>query len=531
MSTVANVIRRGHYADSVALMRVSRGVAALTGVEAASLMIGTPSNKSLLRESGLLAKAGEGARPDDLVIAVRAKSAAAASAALEEAGRLLEARPSRATDGFPRARGFAAAAAALPEANLALISVPGAFAAAEARRALESGLHVMMFSDNVPLADEVALKRLALSKGLLMMGPDCGTSIIGGAPLAFANAVPRGDIGILSASGTGLQEVSSLLARAGRGVSQAIGVGGRDLKDEVGGLMSLAALDALEADPATRHIVIISKPPSAKVAAKLLGRLGRSRKPATVCLLGARGAKLPRNARFAPTLLAAAEQAAGRRLRAPRTAAVAPSKGWIRGLFCGGTLCAEAQLVLQEAGLEVRSNAPVPGAKASGGKAAGHVLLDLGDDEHTQGRPHPMIDPELRNQMLGEALADPRVGVVLLDVVIGYGAHADPAGLIAEEMRRARRSRAVVIASVTGTEDDPQAYSRQAACLRKAGALVAGSNAEAAALSAASLAPTHATRSAHRAGSRRPSATTPSAAAPKSRRGASRPGKALNPGG
>ncbi len=500
MSAVLNLVRRGYYADSVALMRVSRGVAALAGVEAASLMIGSSSNLALLRESQLLAADGASAKPDDLVIAVRAKSAAAARAALVEAGRLLEARPARAEGGFPRSRGFAAAAAALPEANLALISVPGAFATAEARRALESGLHVMMFSDNVPVADEVALKRLALAKGLLMMGPDCGTSIIGGAPLAFANAVPRGDVGIISASGTGLQEVSSLLARAGRGVSQAIGVGGRDLKDAVGGLMSLAALDALDADPATRHIVIISKPPSAKVATKLLARVGRSRKPVTVCLLGARGAKLPRNAGFAPTLLAAAERAAGKRIRAVRNTPMASRKGWIRGLFCGGTLCAEAQLVLQEAGLEVGSNAPVPGARESGGNAPGHVLLDLGDDKYTQGRPHPMIDPELRNQMLAEALADPRIGVVLLDVVIGYGAHADPAGLVAAEMRRARRSGVLVVASVTGTEDDPQVYRRQVASLREAGLLVAGSNAEAAEAAAASLAPTSATRSARRAG-------------------------------
>lgn len=526
MSAVLNSVRRGYYADSVALMRVSRSVAALAGVEAASLMIGTPSNKALLRESGLLAKAGEGAQPDDLVIAVRAGTAAAAKAAVEEAGRLLEARPAqRGGDGFPRSRGFAAASAALPKANLALISVPGAFAAAEARRALESGLHVMMFSDNVPVADEVALKRLALAKGLLMMGPDCGTSIIGGAPLAFANAVPRGDVGIVSASGTGLQEVSSLLSRAGRGVSQGIGVGGRDLTDEVGGLMSLAALDALDADPATRHIVIISKPPSARVAKKLLARVARSRKPVTVCLLGAHGAKLPRNAEFAPTLLAAAERAAGKRIRGATHRPRAGRKGWIRGLFCGGTLCAEAQLVLQEAGLEVRSNAPVPGARESKGKATGHVLLDLGDDEYTQGRPHPMIAPDLRNQMLGTALADPRVGVILLDVVIGYGAHADPAGLIAAEIRRARRSGALVIASVTGTDGDPQGYGRQVASLREAGVLVAGSNAEAAAAATASLASTSATRSARRAGSRRLSGTTRSAAAPKDRRAASRPRK------
>jgi FdrA protein len=520
LSAVLNRVRRGYYADSVALMRVSRAVSALAGVAAASLMIGTPSNKALLHQSGLLAKEGEGARADDLVIAIRARTPSIAAAALEEAGRLLESRPAQVGGGYPRARGLVSALSALPEANLALISVPGALAAVEARRALEAGLHVMLFSDNVPLAEELALKRLALKKGLLMMGPDCGTSIIGGEPLAFANAVPRGDIGLISASGTGLQEVSSLLARAGRGVSQAIGVGGRDLSDAVGGLMSLAALDALDEDSATRHIVIISKPPSAKVVAKLLDRVGRSRKPFTLCLLGAQGMKLPRNAAFAATLLAAAEHAAGRRIARKGKVAAPARKGWIRGLYCGGTLCAEAQLVLRAAGFELGSNAPVPGVNKSSDRAAGHLILDLGADEYTQGRPHPMIDPELRSGLIAEALADIRVAVVLLDVVIGYGAHADPAGLIAGVLEGTKRRRALVIASVTGTEADPQGCARQVARLEAAGVLVAGSNAE-----AASLAATSATRTARRAGSRRPSGTRRSAGARPGRSGASRRGR------
>ncbi len=512
-------MRRGHYADSVALMRVSRALSALAGVASASLLIGTPSNKALLRESGLLAAEGEEARPDDLLIAIRASSAAAAAAAMTEAERMLEQRPGGTGGRLPRSRAFASALASLPQPNLALISVPGAFAAAEARRALEAGLHVMMFSDNVALADEVALKQLAIGKGLLMMGPDCGTAIVGGEPLAFANAVPRGGIGLVSASGTGLQEVSSLIARAGGGVSQAIGVGGRDLSDEVGGLMSLAALDALDADAATRHIVVISKPPSARVAKKLLARVGRSRKPFTICLLGARGARLPRNAAFAPTLLAAAEHATGKRIASKEKSAAAARKGWVRGLFCGGTLCAEAQLVLLEAGFAVGSNAPVPDARRSAGRAAGHLLLDLGADEYTQGRPHPMIDPEARNALLAEALADPRVAVVLLDVVIGYGAHGDPAGLVAGVMERAKHRRALVIASVTGTEADPQGYARQAARLRQAGVLVCGSNAEAASLAASAI------RSSRRAGSRARSGTRRSAGARRDRSAASRRGK------
>lgn len=503
MSVLANRVRRGFYADSVALMRTSRSVEAFPGVEQASLMIGTPSNKALLKDAGMLAAEGKAAQATDLVIAVRARDAAAARDALAEAERLLDSRPAAAQPGLARARGLGSALAALPGANLALISVPGEFAALEARRALERGLHVMMFSDNVPLAEEVALKRLAVDKGLLMMGPDCGTSLIAGTPLAFANAVPRGDIGIVAASGTGLQEVSSLIARAGRGVSHAIGVGGRDLSEDVGGIMTLAAIDALEADPGTRHLVIISKPPAAAVARRVLARVARSPKRFTLCLLGASSAKLPPNARFAPTLLAAAESAAGRRIAGKLLAAPARRKGWVRGLFCGGTLCAEAQLVLLRQGLAVRSNAPVPGAREASGLAErAHVLLDLGDDEYTRGRPHPMIDPGLRNELVVKALRDPQTALVLLDVVIGYGAHSDPAGLIEQALAQAGPRRPPVIASVTGTEGDPQGYTRQVAGLERAGVRVAPSNAHAAQLAARALSVPSAPRKPRRAASR-----------------------------
>jgi FdrA protein len=503
LSVLINRVRRGYYADSVALMRAARALAALPGVAQASLMIGTPANKALLGDAHMLAGEGEDAQASDLVIAVRSGTDAAAQAALAEAERLLDARPAALPAGLARASGLDAAMAALPGANLALISVPGDYACAEARRALERGLHAMVFSDNVPLEEEVALKRLAVDRGLLLMGPDCGTALIAGTPLAFANAVPRGDVGIVAASGTGLQEVSCLLARAGRGVSHAIGVGGRDLKEEVGGLMTLAAIDALDADPGTRHVVLISKPPAASVAARVLERVARSRKPFTLCLLGARGAKLPANARFAPTLLAAAQSATGKRIAAARIAAPPRRRGWLRGFFCGGTLCAEAQLVLQGEGLEVRSNAPVPGALAARGAAcAAHTLLDLGDDEYTRGRPHPMIDPALRGELLAKALRDRATAAVLLDVVIGHGAHHDPAGLIALSLAKAAKDRPAVIASVTGTEADPQGYGRQVATLRAAGVLVAPSNAQAARLAAKALISPSAPRKPRRAASR-----------------------------
>jgi FdrA protein len=448
-----NRVERGRYLDSVALMRVSRKLEARPGVEAAALMIGSPSNKTLLREAGLLSAEGEQAGANDLLIAVRGPGAAQA---LESALELLSQREQSASSGLVRARSLRGGLELLPEANLALISIPGEFAAFEARRALERGLHVLLFSDNVSLDDEVALKRLAASKGLLLMGPDCGTAIIGGTPLAFANALPRGNIGLVSASGTGLQEVSCLIARMGGGVSHGIGVGGRDLDARVGGLATLAAIDALEKDPSTERIVLISKPPAAEVARTVLQRMKQCAKPSVVCFLGLDEPGI------APTLRDAAEQAAGLHLLNERIS-FEKKRGAVRGLYCGGTLCAEAELIFRRQGL------------------AGHQFIDLGADEFTRGRPHPMIEPEIRNDHVKRALADPGVAVVLVDVVLGYGAHENPAGVLLQNDLR----RKTVVASVTGTEQDPQVWSRQVALLREAGVLVAPSNAHAAELAAA----------------------------------------------
>ena len=449
---LANRVERGRYLDSVALMRVSRRLEALAGVEAAALMIGSPSNKALLREAGLLAAEGEQATANDLVIAVRGS---AARKALESAIGLLSEVSERKPEGIPHARSLAGGIGLLPQANLALISIPGEFAAYEARRALERGLHVLLFSDNVSLNDEAALKRLAADKGLLLMGPDCGTALIAGTPLAFANAVPRGGVGIVSASGTGLQEVSSLIARMGGGISHGIGVGGRDLDARVGGLGTLAAIEALDRDPATEKLVLISKPPAAEVARRVLERLKRSAKPSVVCFLGLDEAGI------APTLYEAAERVMGSRLE-EKLPSQEKRAGTVRGLYCGGTLCAEAELIFRRRGL------------------TGHQFIDLGGDQYTRGRPHPMIEPEIRNDHITRALADPAVGTVLVDVVLGYGAHPNPAAvLLMNDV-----SRKTVIASVTGTEQDPQVRSRQVALLREAGVLVAPSNAHAAKLAA-----------------------------------------------
>jgi FdrA protein len=429
----------GRYFDSVTLMAVSAKLRGLPGVERAAVMMGTPMNVGQLSEAGF--GLPEGLTATDVVVAVAGVSEEATERALGEAQRLLDGPAGGLVNGGGRGvgAGRAVSGGRAPEtafqADLAMISVPGEYAAREARLALERGQDVMLFSNNVSLADEVRLKRLALERGRLLMGPDCGTAILDGAGLGFANAVRPGSIGIVAASGTGAQELSCLIDRLGGGVSQLFGVGGRDLSDAVGGLMTLAAIERLQADPATEQIVVVSKPPGHSVAERTAAALeAPGGKPYVLCLLD----------RF--SLDEAAEAAVGRKLGAmppvlPRV------EGRALGLFSGGTLCSQARLVLGD----------------------GAELIDLGDDRYTRGRPHPMIDPSYR----AELLAKTEAGLVLLDVVLGYGAHPDMAGALAPAIRGAVDRGCVVVASVTGTEADPQVRSGQVAILKEAGAVVA----------------------------------------------------------
>lgn len=485
--------RAGFYLDSVALMRISQAVQDIAGVSAASLMMGSPSNKELLRDAGLLDADAEAAGPNDLVIAVRADDGDALRVAFETAEAALRGPAAGGRDeaGW-NPRSLETGLRALPGANLAIVSVPGDFAAREARRALERGLNVMLFSDNVAVEEEIALKTLARERGLLMMGPDCGTAIVAGAPIGFANAVPRGDIGLIAASGTGLQEVACLIARAGGGISHGIGVGGRDLGAAVGGATTLSAIDALDRDEATRRVVLISKPPDPETARRIADRISASPKRFTLCCVGMEPMDLPGNARQAATLREAAGDAfAGAGVAEPgrtlQTALGRPGRkrGTVRGLFSGGSLCAEAQAVLMSAGIRFSSNVPIPGAS---GAESGHRLIDLGADEYTRGRPHPMIEPAVRDRPLAKALADPEVGVILVDVVVGHGAHEDPAGRLAAVLAAHGREAPVVIASVCGTDEDPQNRSAQVEALRDAGVVVAESNAGAVETAAALLA-------------------------------------------
>lgn len=378
-------------------------------------------------------------------------------------------------------------------ADLALISVPGDYAALEAHKALGAGMDVMLFSDGVTIDDEVVLKRRARELGLLVMGPGCGTAIIDGVGLAFANVVRPGPVGVVAAAGTGAQEVTVLLDRYGSGISACYGTGGRDLYEDVGAITMLDAIDRLVADPATEVILCVSKPPSPLVAEQVLAALSATPKPAAVCFVGSSGLDAPEGVTIAATLedaaIAAARAAGATAERASDPAVDWVQPGVVRGLYSGGTLCSEAAAILAGLLPRVESNAAAGAAikLAPGQEPTTHACLDLGEEEYTRGRPHPMIDPFARAELLAGVAVDPAVSVILLDVVLGYGSHPDPAGALVPAIRAALsgRDRLAVVAHVCGTEADPQVASRQEATLAEAGVRLAATNAQAARIAAA----------------------------------------------
>jgi len=505
------IIKSGAYYDSVTLLQVAQGLLKVADVQDAAVVMGTPANKGILTGADLATPEALAAAPDDLIIAVRAITAEAADAAITHADMLLTAsRSGKTEDGLQAPpKTLAAAMERLPGANIALISVAGQYAGNVARTALQHNLNVFIFSDNVPVEEEIALKTLAREKGLLVMGPDAGTAIINGKALGFANAVLTGPVGVVAAAGTGLQAVTSGLARLGVGITQAIGTGGRDLSAAVGGIMMIEGLNALQADPATQVILLVSKPPAPEIAEKVLMRVEAGDKPTVVCFLGG----TPESIQLAgatpaadleqATLLAAAIA----RTESPDTALetlfrrdaelktqatqlkarLKPEQRYFRGLFSGGTFCYETQLLLTPVLGAITSNAPVDKKLklADSNRSIGHAAVDLGEDEFTVGRLHPMIDPTLRNRRILQEAQDPQTAIIFLDIVLGYGVHPDPAGAAVEAIREAQTlahaagREILFIASVCGTEGDPQNARVQETTLKDAGVIVLPSNAAA----------------------------------------------------
>jgi len=514
MSTATSLVRcsvfPNLYKDSVTLMQLAAKLREREGIEQASAVMGTPANLAQLGDGGLTIDVK--VSPSDLLVVVRGAEDACA-AALEAADTQLHESGSGGEGGSaafePPLTSLAAGLDKEPDADLALISVPGDYAAAEAMKALSLGLHVMLFSDNVSVAEERRIKQRAREKDLLVMGPDCGTAIVNGVPLGFANVVRRGDIGLVAASGTGLQEVTCRIHNLGGGVSQALGTGGRDLKEEIGGITMLQGLRVLAQDDRTRVIVLISKPPAESIAHEILGAAKAAGKPVVVHFLGAppddvrkAGLHAALSLRHAGDMAVALAKGSTPSQAEPApqqselaaieklTQGMAATQRHVRALFTGGTFCYEAQLAFLARGLSCRSNAPAHGAGKFDGRFEGNVFLDLGDDDYTRGRPHPMIDPQLRNDAIRAQGADAAAAAILFDVVLGYGSHADPSHDLASALQaaaaqaRAQGRSLALIGHVCGTDGDPQNRAKQMAQLKEVGATLAGSNIEAALLAA-----------------------------------------------
>lgn len=522
------LVRRNTYFDSITLMQTARFLAGLPGIEDAAAIMATEPNRQLLAEAGFAPLEAQAGAADTLLV-VRGADEQRAGEALEAGLEhlLQRATPTdEAATGAPRQpRSLEQALRAHPQARLAAISVPGPYAALEAERALRSGLHVFLFSDNVPLEDEISLKQLAQERGLLLMGPDCGTAMLDGAALGFVNVVSRGPIGIVGASGTGIQQVMSLIAQHGGGVSQVIGSGGRDLSQAVGGITTLQGLRLLQADEQTKVIVLISKPPAPGIAEQVMAVAAESNKPVVVIFVGADHNALQNRYGQTVTIARTLAEAAGHALRlsghkfvadlrwdpvteplhfdnpslsgplthtlhSKNAPGLAPRKGpFLSGLFSGGTLCDETMHIWAERGLSpIYSNIPLDPAwqLAAGARPDSHCAIDFGADEYTRGRPHPMIDPSLRLKRMQEDAANPLVGVILLDIVLGYCSHPYPARVYAPAIQAARQQAADdgrvlnVVISMCGTEGDPQRLSLQTEQFREAGSQVYASNAAAA---------------------------------------------------
>lgn len=512
--TMKVMVKQNVYHDSVTLMLISQEIKKLKGVREALIAMGTDLNKDLAKRIGIEIDINA-ATPNDLFYAIDAEN----DDVIIEAVGIAEKIMSRGCGGSVNADvqspdSISEALQVMPGANLTIISLPGKFAGREARKALGNNLHVMLFSDNVSIKEEKQLKELAHQKGLLLMGPDCGTAIINGVPLCFANKVNRGNIGIVTASGTGGQEVSSLIDRLGGGISQLIGTGGRDLREEVGGIMVLDGLAALQADPQTTVIVLISKPPSVVMAGKVLNAVKTSEKPVVICFLGynqngydqlaVMGYNLEDTARKAVMLAQGHDFAKGSdysgvpeetepaEIEKERQLKAAGQK-YIRALYTGGSLCDEAIFELQKSFTDIYSNISKTDLYRLDDVSVsrGHTALDLGDDKFTMGRPHPMIDPTIRLSRLLQEAEDPETAVILLDVVLGAGSHQDPAGVLAPvvqdcKQRADQQGRHIsFVASLCGTEKDMQDYHEQQRKLENAGVIVAKSNIRAARTAAA----------------------------------------------
>ncbi len=502
---VLNTVRQNYYQDSMKLMQISKELSSLRGINKASAIMATEANLLMLKEAGLIGKFPDSISANDLIIAVEAESKKTAQDAINSIDSFLLSLTT-ATEENIEYKSFDSAYSALTKPNMAIVSVPGEFAKLEVARAINHNIHTFLFSDNLSVDEEIELKKRAREKGLLMMGPGCGTAIINGTCLGFANIVRRGPIGVVAAAGTGLQEVVSLVHNWGVGISHGIGVGGRDLSERVEGIMTIEAIKLLQKDKNTKYILLVSKPASTRVIEKIVETAGKGKKPFAMCMLGDDSFKsTDKNIYSTETLeelsllaVALADKKKAKKVDLSDNTwkkaaekylkSVHPMQKYIRGMYSGGTLCYEAQQILTKTVGDIYSNAPLSKENLlkDSNKSYKNSCIDLGEEEFTVGRPHPMIDATLRSERIIQEAKDPGTSIILFDIVLGYGSSPDPAGDLLPAIMKAneiasRKNRSLVfITHVCGTEDDMQKREQQEQKLRDAGVLVLSTNAQAA---------------------------------------------------
>ena len=485
------VVKKGSYQDSVVLMLLTNELSSLEGVNKIQVMMATPANKDIFKSSGLDTEELMEASANDMVVVADVAEESVVEAVMEKIEEFLkkQATASEGKKGTESVKSWDKALKKMPEANLAVISIPGAYAALEADRALDEGLNVFMFSDNVSIEDEKALKEKAHKKGLALMGPDCGTGIIQGVPIAFTNKVTPGSIGIIGASGTGIQEVTTIIDRLGEGVTNAIGIGGRDLNAKIGGITMMDMIDAMEDDDTVKVLLIVSKPPAKEVRDRISARLSNFSKPVVTLFVGEKPDYHEEGFYHAYTLDEAARLAVSlvRGTEVPEASVdvdtsefyKAEDNKTIKAYYSGGTLANEAAMLIKDA-----MNCKVPPEDIEGYmlQLDGNVVVDLGDDAYTQGKPHPMIDPAKRIECMQEAVDDPSTGVVLLDIMLGYGSHEDMAGSLIPTIKElqakadAQGRKVFFVATVCGTRSDYQGYDQAVNKLKDAGVIVCENN-------------------------------------------------------
>lgn len=509
---IKTIIRTNNYMDSIFLMNASKEVMQVKGVKDAVVVMGTEMNKTVLADFGGLTAEAEAAGPNDLIISLDIEDESPIKEVTKCLDELVNQKDKHAEKQELTYSSFKKAADSIPEANLVVISLPGEYAAGEAMAALERNMNVFIFSDNVPLKDEIELKRLGREKGLLVLGPGCGTSVINNISIGLMSKVRRGNIGIVGASGSGIQEIAIMIHRYGFGISQAIGTGGRDLSKEVGGSTMLQGIDYLENDADTKVIVLVSKPPHPDTSKKIIEKVKLCTKPVVIFFLGGDAQQIRSAGAYCPAALEEAADMAvtltyGKKVKevdfisncknelaslaAKEKAKIKPEQKYIRGLFCGGTHSEEAVLLLQDFVPNLHSNLSFKKVQLLSDchVSVGNSLVDMGDEEFTKGKPHPVMDPSILNERLMQEGSDPEVAVILFDLLLGHGVHKDPVGTIEETLAAIRaKSNAEgryvsFIASICGTDLDPQDISKQRQRLEALGVNILPSNCKAAILS------------------------------------------------